>query len=347
MKNAKLAKLLTKMKIFNDLLSSKITGRRKPIIANLLLTNRCNLRCFYCYVDVFHRRIPDIPTDKIFHIIDVLHKNGTKVIVLLGGEPLVRKDIGSILEYINKKGMICELITNGYSVEKWINSLKLVDSVCVSLDGDQISNDLNRGNGSFKIATDAIKLLKENNINTRIKAVMTRNNIGSLEFLANFVKENKLLMTSSVAVVYEEREYDSGSKWLNNKETQEFLKKLRDLKKNGIPIGYSFKALDYCINWPLNYNGVIEKADESSSFKYLKCRRKDFSLYMDADGTVYPCANLWGNTGKNILTDGFEAAWDNFGDYKCFCCGNIPDVDISLLLDLNFKSILRALGFFR
>lgn len=347
MKRNRKTKILTKAKIFRDLFCSKITKKRMPIIANLLLTNRCNLRCFYCYVDVFHRRMQDLKTDKILNIIDILYKNGTKVIVLLGGEPLLRNDIGTIVEYINKKGIICELITNGYMVKRWISALRSVDSVCVSLDGDETSNDLNRGIGSFKVAMDAIRLLKENNINTRIKAVITKNNIDSFNFLADFVKENRLLLTSSVAVVYEGRDYGADTKWLNNGETREFLKKLMDLKKNGVPIGYSFKALQYCIDWPRSYNAVVEDGTERTYFKYLRCRRRDFSLYMDADGTMYPCANLWGKEGRNILTDGFQAVWSSFDNYKCFCCGNIPDVDISLLLNLNFRSILNAVGFFR
>lgn len=342
----KKSKVLTKIEILRDLLFAKITQKRIPIIANLLITNRCNLKCFYCYVDVFNRQIPDLATDKILNIIDILHSHGTKIIVLLGGEPLFRNDFGTIIEHINKKKIICEVITNGYLAEKWIDYLKLADSVCISLDGDETANDLNRGKGSFKAALDAIRLLKKNGINTRIKAVITKNNVNSFDFLANFAKENGLAITASVSVVYENRDYGPNTIWLNNEEARQFLIKLKEFKKCGIPIGYSFHALDYSIKWPKNYSTIVNEDQKMSNFKYIKCRRKDFSFYMDADGTIYPCAELWGKGGGNILKDGFQNAWDSFKNYKCFCCGNIPDVDVSLLLNLNLASIINVSKYF-
>jgi MoaA/NifB/PqqE/SkfB family radical SAM enzyme len=345
-KTAKTSKLGTRLAIFKDLLFAKYTKRRVPLMANLLLTNRCNLKCFYCYVDTFNRTIDDLDTDKITGIIDILHGHGTKVMVLLGGEPLVRNDLGAIIEHINRKRMICEVITNGFRVEKWVDTLRLADSVCVSLDGDRAANDKNRGAGSFQTAMEAIRILKENRIQTRIKAVITRHNIDALDFLADFVKKNGILMTSSVAVVYEGREYDSASPWLTSLQTRQFLEKLKTLKKSGVPIGYSCKALDYCIGWPHEYHAVVNEGPGVDTRRYIKCRRKDFSLYMDADGTMYPCANLWGKAGKNILADGFQAAWEQFQQYPCFCCGNIPDVDLSLLLGLNPASMLGALRYF-
>ncbi|HTY45553.1 MAG TPA: radical SAM protein [Patescibacteria group bacterium] len=345
-KSVKTSKTGTRLAIFRDLLLAKCTRRRIPLMANLLLTNRCNLKCFYCYVDTFHRTVEDLGTQKVIEVIDILHSHGTKIMVLLGGEPLVRNDLGVIIEHINRKRMICEVITNGFHVEKWLDPLRLADSVCVSLDGDQAANDRNRGPGSFQTAMEAIRILRENRIPTRIKAVITRYNIDALDFLADFVRDNRILMTSSVAVVYEARHYDAASPWLDGPQTRQFLEKLRALKRSGVPIGYSYQALDYCINWPHEYHAVIDAAPDADTRRYIKCLRKDFSLYMDADGTMYPCANLWGKAGKNILTDGFQAAWDQFRQYPCFCCGNIPDVDLSLLLGLSPTGILGAVRYF-
>lgn len=340
-------KLLTKLKIFKDLLFTKITKKRIPLIANLLITNRCNLRCFYCYVDVSHRQLKDLTIDEILRIIDILHKNGTKIIVLLGGEPLLRDDIAEIIEYINKKSIICEVITNGYLAEKRIEALKLVDSVCVSLDGDSITHDLNRGKGSFNTAVNAIRLFKKNNINTRFKSVITKNNIDSLNFLAEFARKNRLFFTASIPVVYEKKDYGFNTNWLGNVEARQLLIKLRSFKKNGFPIGYSFKAINYCINWPHSYSTKIFPANKSANFNYIKCQRKDLCLYMDVDATIYPCAALWGQGGKNILKDGFKSAWNNFENYKCSCCGTIPEVDISLLLNIDFGSVLSALSYLK
>ena len=60
--------------------------------------------------------------------------------------------------------MVCEIITNGYLTERYLDELALCDSVCVSLDGEKEGNDLNRGEGSFQKAVDAILLLLKHNI---------------------------------------------------------------------------------------------------------------------------------------------------------------------------------------
>lgn len=347
MYSKKYGALIKKIKFGASLIHKRIINKRAPLMANLLITNMCNLKCFYCYANVFERNLKELTTSEILSVIDTLWKKGTRLIVLLGGEPLLRKDIEIIIEDIKKKGLICELITNGYLVKKKIEALKGLDSVCVSLDGDERGNDLNRGRGSYRKAIEAIEVLKGHNVPVRVKAVITRNNIDSIDFLADFSKRNNIILTASFAATYEDRNYSQSNVWISDEDIRSFFAKLKYHKENNVSIGYSFKALNYCIKWPYSYTKIIDNQEYKTirGLKFIRCLRKDYSLYMDSDGSIYPCAYLWGKNGINMLSDGFDKAWENLITYNCYCCGSMPDVELSLLFGLNYENMMRARRF--
>ena len=317
--------MIKKIKVSIQILKAHFFNKRIPIMANLLLTNRCNLNCFYCFVDVYNRNIKEISYDEVVTIIDDLYDIGTRVFVLLGGEPLIRKDIGRIINHIDKLGAMCEVITNGYLVEKNIEYLKKVNSVCVSLDGKE-----------------------ENNIPTRIKGVITKNNLSDIQFLIDFAKANKIMLTLSAAATYSERDYKFKHLWLSEKDEIAFMEKLYSYSKKGENIGYSRKALKYCINWVYKKDKIIckNRKNNTKAYPLIRCLRKDRSLYIDVDGKIYPCANMWGKTSINVLDSGVKEAWEKFSSIDCYSCSSLPDVDISLLLRLNFNNIMKVIKFF-
>jgi molybdenum cofactor biosynthesis enzyme MoaA len=100
-----------------NLIKLKLTNSRAPLMANLIITNRCNLECFYCYVDVFnpdrqHLNLQEkrvINRDNLIELVDTLYDRGCRLIVLLGGEPLMFKEIGEIIRHINKNTQSIEI----------------------------------------------------------------------------------------------------------------------------------------------------------------------------------------------------------------------------------------------
>lgn len=348
MKNQRIANISSKIRFGLSLVKAKLSGRRVPLMANLLITSRCNLKCFYCYVDAANRKVQDIEESALHELIDTLYARGTRLVVLLGGEPLLYKNIGDIIAHIKKKGMVCELITNGYFVGRHLDTLSLCDSVCVSLDGDREAHDHNRGAGSFDKAVEAIRLLKERGIPTRIKAVFTRNNQRSLDFLCRFAKNEKLMLTISTAAIYDERAYSQEDRWLDEDEKKSFIESLTSLKKRGFPVGYSFTALNYMRRWPYPEDFIVkhDKSNHNQKFRLLRCLRKDRSFYVDSDGCMYPCAYLWGKSAGNVLTDGFDFAWSKMAGHDCYACGSLPDIDITLMFNCNPENILGAAGFY-
>ena len=65
------------------------------------ITRRCNLRCVHCRSssELEAKAHPDFPTEEAFRIIDDITGYAKPVVVLSGGEPLLRNDVFDIARY--------------------------------------------------------------------------------------------------------------------------------------------------------------------------------------------------------------------------------------------------------
>ncbi|MBI5197523.1 MAG: radical SAM protein [Nitrospirae bacterium] len=81
------------------------------------LTRRCNLRCDHCYLSAGEREsgaADELNTDECFRVVDEISRvNPATMLVLTGGEPLLRKDLPDIARYASQKGMMVVVGTNG------------------------------------------------------------------------------------------------------------------------------------------------------------------------------------------------------------------------------------------
>ena len=69
----------------------------KPYLVALNLTSRCNLKCAHCYLDATTKMSgghDELTTEECFRLIDqIAEVNRGSLLVITGGEPLVRPDI--------------------------------------------------------------------------------------------------------------------------------------------------------------------------------------------------------------------------------------------------------------
>ncbi|MBL7471558.1 GTP 3',8-cyclase MoaA [Robertkochia sediminum] len=118
------------------------THGRDHAYLRISLTERCNLRCFYCMPA---EGIPLVPRshlmtyEEIYEIAKTFVAHGVNKIRLTGGEPLVRKDIGLILEKLATLPVELSMTTNAVIVHKFIDLLKAnrLNHINLSLDSLQ------------------------------------------------------------------------------------------------------------------------------------------------------------------------------------------------------------------
>ncbi|MBD3344387.1 MAG: radical SAM protein, partial [Chitinivibrionales bacterium] len=83
------------------MLSNRLAGESiYPFYASFKLTSRCHFGCPFC--NVRHNRTPDLSTRDIQRILDNLSRSSILMTSFEGGEPLLREDIGELLEYASR-----------------------------------------------------------------------------------------------------------------------------------------------------------------------------------------------------------------------------------------------------
>ena len=159
-------------------------------IIDFQVTKMCNLNCeFCCGADKSKK---DSNLEEIKNVIDKLKKAGVDRIVITGGEPLIRKDIDEIIQYIYDKGINIYLSTNGYFLKDHINLIsKCVDCIGLPLDGytPELSKKMTRKDSQLDITLNSLKMIKEYNKNiiTKVGTVVSKINYQTLDKLGEFL----------------------------------------------------------------------------------------------------------------------------------------------------------------
>lgn len=99
-------------RIFLSLASCALLEPYRPVLANLVVTRRCNLRCAYCHE--YDRASPPVPTAALRRRLDHLRRLRTVFVCLTGGETLLHPDAIALVAEVRARGMIPLLNTNGY-----------------------------------------------------------------------------------------------------------------------------------------------------------------------------------------------------------------------------------------
>lgn len=333
------------------LLRLKIIGRKEPVFVCFYLTNRCNLRCKYCFVidEKIDKKIlsAEFTREEAFHLVDEFYSLGTRMMFLLGGEPLMHKHIGDIVEYIVAKGIVLHVVTNGTLLAEKYETVKKAHSVCVSLDGVGEMNDCLRGEGVYERAMAGLKKAREQGVRCRIHSVVSRRNLHGFEEVAKLARELRVPLTVSPPTHIGGTDFEPLQ--ISDKEYREFWTKYRELKKQGYPIGNTFKAIDAVRTWPLGYHEIM-KDDTPLPRRYRKparCVSGDLFCGLEPTGTLYYCVQLGCYRGPNVREVGLRKAWDRLVRDRpnCVSCASINTVENSLTMRLDPGALFGRLPF--
>ena len=337
MKKTKLIKIALKILI------SKLFNKIIPISATLSVTNKCNSKCSYC--GYRNRKQNDLSLKEIKIIIDTICKLGIERIGFWGGEPLIRKDIEQIIDYALSKDLYITLDTNGYLAKEKINTLKKVNHVIISFDGEKKCHDANRGPDTFEKAVNAIKLMHENRIKFSTITVLTKNNIHkeNIDFILDLSKKYNFSTTFQIL----HHNSTIGQNNINilptNEQYKKILRYIYDCKKNNNLIASSNNYFKYLLSWSDLHEGCSDKKTN------IKCMSVNSYFNIDTDGKVYPCSVLIDEisginyNSKNLIRD-LKKLKESFNCKSCVCgCfveyNNIFSLNISTIFQW-FKNII-------
>jgi MoaA/NifB/PqqE/SkfB family radical SAM enzyme len=171
-------------KIANIAARSLVSG--KPYHAQWLITRKCNYKCLGCSVWK-EQDTKELSTEEIKRGMDILKEIGVVELVLSGGEPLLREDIGEILDYATKR-FVTTVYDNGSMAIKKIDLLRNVDFVALSIDSlnEKKHDYIKNVPGSWKNAMEAAETLQKEGITVSVSLTISQMNLYEIADITSY-----------------------------------------------------------------------------------------------------------------------------------------------------------------
>jgi len=168
-------------------------GFEVPPLLIISITKRCNLNCKGCYSKKLHTNTKDELTPERFDsILNEAVELGVSLVLLAGGEPLVRADLIQVTE--KYKSILIPLFTNGTlftddMIKRFRHNKHLIP--VISLEGNQDQTDLRRGDGIYQKCKAMVSSLTKEGIFWGISLTVTSRNFDTVlsrQYLDEFVR---------------------------------------------------------------------------------------------------------------------------------------------------------------
>ncbi|MDS4013295.1 MAG: heme d1 biosynthesis radical SAM protein NirJ [Candidatus Accumulibacter sp.] len=162
------------------------------VIWNLI--RRCNLTCRHCYSISADKDFPgELTTDEVCSVMDDLRRFRVPVLILSGGEPLLRNDLFAIARRAKGMGFYLALSSNGTLIDA-ANIAQIADCdfdyVGISLDGIGPTHDrFRRLPGAFDAALAGIRLCRDRGLKIGVRFTLTQDNAHDLPRLLDLVDD--------------------------------------------------------------------------------------------------------------------------------------------------------------
>ncbi|MCX7726148.1 MAG: radical SAM protein, partial [Chitinispirillaceae bacterium] len=150
------------------------------------VTRKCIMSCRHCRAAATGKCYEgELSTEECFKVIDSLANYGVSILILTGGEPMLRQDIYDIASYSKEKSLRVVIAPCGLMLDKE-SCRRLIDvgisRISLSLDGaTERTHDFFRGmEGAFSRLMAGIKVAKEEGLSFQINTTITKSNLGEL-----------------------------------------------------------------------------------------------------------------------------------------------------------------------
>ncbi|MCG3165413.1 MAG: GTP 3',8-cyclase 1 [Bacteroidia bacterium] len=263
------------------------------------LTERCNLRCFYCMPEegiALRPRSVFMNKKEIIDVAKTFVSLGVTKIRLTGGEPLVRIDAKEIIQALSELPVELAITTNGVLVDNFIDTFKSIGlkSINVSLDSLQKEklNRITRREYFDKIMSN-INLLIQNKFHVKLNAVLLRgvNDCELFDFI-EFTKKKNVHFRFIEFMPFNGNKWD----WQKGVSFKEVMDRI-DLQYGSSVLRLEDRKNDTAKNFMIkNYCGTFAVISSVSNPFCDTCNR----IRLTADGKIKNC--LFSNSETDILS---------------------------------------------
>jgi radical SAM protein with 4Fe4S-binding SPASM domain len=166
---------------------AKASERFIPLVMSWNVTRECNMKCSHCYINATEKKLDnELTTQEAKKLMDQIFQVSRPLLILSGGEPLLRPDIFELISYGSKKGLKMGLGSNGSLIDDDVaRKLKEagIATVSISLDSNSpAQHDEFRGvAGAWEKAVQACKALRKNNVLVQVNTTLTQQNYNQID----------------------------------------------------------------------------------------------------------------------------------------------------------------------
>ena len=298
----------------------------KPYAISWNTTYRCNLRCSHCYLDtnaLTRQSANELNTQEGFRLIDQMAElNPNLLLILTGGEPLLRKDIYDLASYASQKGMMVVLGTNGNLIDDDI-AKKLRESgvtgVGISLDSIvPEKHDKFRGiPGTWDDTLNGIEACRRQGVEFQIQTTVTQDNFHEIPDIIEFSYNLGAKVFNLFFLVCTGKGQDLTD--ITSQQYDQALHQLYEIQKK-----YQGKMMVGAKCAP-HYRRIVYEHDTSSPLirTYAGgCPAGSHYCRITPEGDVTPCPYM-PNVSGNVRDKTFGEIWKGTSDFQTLRDANL------------------------
>jgi SynChlorMet cassette radical SAM/SPASM protein ScmE len=343
---------------------------RTPKKMDINITNRCNLRCRYCYHFESAGDVEgDLPADEWHQFFEELNRCAVTEVNLAGGEPFIREDLKEIIDGIVRNRMRFAILSNGTLIDDdmaaFLVATKRCNYVQVSIDGSvPLTHDTMRGKGSFAMALQGLMTLQRHGVHAAVRVTIHRKNVNDLEGIAKLLLEDIGLPSFGTN--------SAGAMRLCRRNAEMVQLTVEDrmiAMETLLRLNRRYSGRIQAMAGPLaEARGWLDMEDARLTGKQLAPKRGFLTgcgcyrehLAVRADGVITPCTMLSQIELGRINRDDLGEVWRNHDDlrdlrerhriplssfsfcddceYLHYCTGNCPGLSFAILGEVNHPS---------
>lgn len=263
---------------------------KSPRIIFWETTKQCNLKCNYCRMLKGDVGL-ELTTGEAFGIMrDIKDTFGETLLVLSGGEPLLRKDIFEIINYAAEIRLDLALATNGVLLDaekaKFLKD-KGIKRVSISIDSvDEKQHDLSRGlKGAFKKTKESASALQSQRIPFQVNYTVTKSSKHDIRSVAEFaVAIGAMAVHYFILVPVGCGKETQAESMLDADDNEEVLGLMKTLSQE-----FAIQIRPTCAP---QYARFVEDGS------YSGCLAGTGTFFISSEGDVHPCGYLPAKAGS-------------------------------------------------
>ncbi len=277
----------------------------KPSLISWNLTKKCNLRCPHCYMEAGQAAENELTTDECLQLLDEMKALGTEMLILTGGEPLLRKDIYDIARAASSQGMWVVMGTNGVLITDKV-AQKMVEcgvkGVGISIDSLDPAkhNSFRGGPNAWEHSVRALDICRANGLEVLVQTTVMTMNYDEIHRMIDFAREKGAWSFNLYFLVQTGRGQQMND--LSPQQTEAMLSHLVDAQTHSRPMLVRSKCAPHFKRIAYEKGlGGLESGGCMAGTQY--CR-------VTPEGDVTPCPYMTVVAG-NVRETSFREIWES------------------------------------